>query len=327
MSDGPRLPDTIQTIPEALAFWAEQTPDAPALRALDGRALSHRELLRAAAGVVARLRVLGVEPGDLAVFVLPPGFEACVAMLGGMMGAVAVPLPPAATDHELARDLERLPVRLVVAGGAEAERVREVAARLGIDAVSVEELSDPSPTGATAGAEAVAVGPDDTAVILHTSGTTGAPKRAPRSHRALVAGSRAAYRTHRVDAGRCLAAGGGAAQHLRAGESAQCRAERRKLCRRAGARPGGVRRLAGRRRGQPGRFSRQRTSASSWRWRRGRGGRRAPGNGRDCASSAPGRSRCRPHATAGGADAGRADPGHVRHERGAFHHRVGFGRR
>ena len=33
------------------------------------------------------------------------------------------------------------------------------------------------------------------------------------------------------------------------------------------------------------------------------------------------------NAAAGGADAGRADPGDVRHERGAFHHRVGFGRR
>ena len=27
----PRLPDTVQTIAETLAFWAERTPQAPAL--------------------------------------------------------------------------------------------------------------------------------------------------------------------------------------------------------------------------------------------------------------------------------------------------------
>ena len=42
-------PTPSETIPEALIFWAERTPDAPALRAIDGRAWSHRELLTAVA--------------------------------------------------------------------------------------------------------------------------------------------------------------------------------------------------------------------------------------------------------------------------------------
>jgi acyl-CoA synthetase (AMP-forming)/AMP-acid ligase II len=188
----PRLPDAIETLPEALAFWAERTPDAPALRSLDGRALSHRELARTAANVVSRLRALGIGPDDRVAFVLAPGFESCVAMLGGMTGATAVPLPPDATDHELARDLARLPVCLIV--GPEAERVDEVAARLGIAAVGAGELCQPSPPRGLLRVDDVPVRPDSLAAILHTSGTTGAPKRAPRSHRALLRGARAASR-------------------------------------------------------------------------------------------------------------------------------------
>lgn len=193
MSDDPRLPGSMQTLPAALAYWAERTPDAPALRSLDGRALTHRTLFRAAGAVVYRLRALGVGPGDRVAVVLPPGFDACVAMLGGMMGATAVPLPPEATDHELARDLGRLPVRLVVVDGPEAERVSDVAARLGVAAVGAGELCWPTPTGESMGIADVAPGPDSVAAILHTSGTTGAPKRAPRTHRALTVGARAAF--------------------------------------------------------------------------------------------------------------------------------------
>jgi acyl-CoA synthetase (AMP-forming)/AMP-acid ligase II len=192
VNGGLLLPETIATIPAALAFWADLTPDALALRSLDGRALSHGELFRVTAGVAARLRALGVDPGDGVAFVQPPGFAACVAMLGAMMGVVAVPLSPEATDHELTRDLERLPPRLVVTGGAEAERVRDVAATLGIATVDVDELVDLSRLETVSGVEAPDVAPDSTAAMLHTSGTTGLPKRVPRSHQALVVGSRAA---------------------------------------------------------------------------------------------------------------------------------------
>jgi acyl-CoA synthetase (AMP-forming)/AMP-acid ligase II len=113
-------------------------------------------------------------------------------MLGSMMEAVAVPLPPDATDRELCRDLQRLPPRLLVAGGVDAERVRDVGAKLHIATVLVDELICPSLSDAEPFVEVPAVDPDCTAVILHTSGTTGLPKRAPRSHRALLVGSRAA---------------------------------------------------------------------------------------------------------------------------------------
>ncbi len=196
MSVGPilslTLPESILTIPDALVYWGERMPHAPALRAMDGRAFSHRELLGAMDGVVRELRSLGVTREDRVAFVVPPGFEACVAMLGTMMGAVAVPFHPDATDYELTRDLERLTTRLVVTSDANARAARDVAASMNIASVSVDDLLIRGGTRSVQDREQWSVDPDSTAVILHTSGTTGFPKRVPRSHRALVAGSRAA---------------------------------------------------------------------------------------------------------------------------------------
>src|SRR5215212_3169927 len=99
------LPETIHTIPEALTFWAERTPDAPALRAIDGREWSHRELLRAVGAVASRLCTLGIAGDTRVALVLPPGVEASIALLGAMVASVAAPLNPGSTSDELTRDV------------------------------------------------------------------------------------------------------------------------------------------------------------------------------------------------------------------------------
>src|SRR5215212_4179247 len=187
MSENLTLPETVHTIPEALLFWAERTPDAPALRAIDGRAWSHRELLQAVGDVAGRLSALGIDSDARVALVLPPGVEASIALLGAMVAAVAVPLNPEATSHELTRDLQRLAPRLVVKGGSSAGPSESVAVALGIATVSVDDLLAP------AGHEVGPAGglprrdPESIAVILHTSGTTASPKRVPRPHRTYLA--------------------------------------------------------------------------------------------------------------------------------------------
>ena len=185
------LPETIQTIPAALAFWAERTPDAPALRAIDGRTWSHRELAAAVGGVAKRLAELGIAEDARVALVLPPGVEASIALLGTMSAAVAAPLNPGATTDELTRDLRRLGPRLVVTGGASAAASQRVAAAMGIATIGVEELLVPEghPTRSDTGLPRR--DPDSTAVILHTSGTTAEPKRVPRPHGTYVACARA----------------------------------------------------------------------------------------------------------------------------------------
>jgi acyl-CoA synthetase (AMP-forming)/AMP-acid ligase II len=187
-----RLPNTIQTIPAALAFWAERTPDAPALRAIDGRGWSHCELLGAISVVASRLSALGVKHDEQVALVLPPGVDACIALLGAMVAAVASPLNPGSTPHELSRDLQRLAPRLVVTGGTTAEACQDVAAALGLATIPVDNLlaSDDRPAVPVDGLPPR--DPDSIAVILHTSGTTASPKRVPRPHRTYAASARAA---------------------------------------------------------------------------------------------------------------------------------------
>src|SRR5215213_1806386 len=178
-SESLTLPETIHTIPEALAFWAEQTPDAPALRAIDGRAWSHRELLQVVSDVAGRLTALGIDSDGRVALVLPPGVEASIALLGAMVAAVAAPLNPESTSHELTRDLQRLAPGLVVTGGSFVGASESVATALGIATVNVDDLLAP------AGHQVVPAGglprrdPERIAVILHTSGTTAPPKRVP----------------------------------------------------------------------------------------------------------------------------------------------------
>ena len=117
MSHELRLPDDIETISDVLAFWAERTPGAPALRAPDGRAWSHHELHVAICQVVHRLSSLGIPHDARVALVLPPGVEASIALLGVMATAIAAPLNPESTPHELKRDLQRLAPRLLITGG------------------------------------------------------------------------------------------------------------------------------------------------------------------------------------------------------------------
>jgi acyl-CoA synthetase (AMP-forming)/AMP-acid ligase II len=141
------------------------------------------------AEVAKRLAARGIERGDRVVLVLPPSADAAVVLLGTMAAAAAAPLNAASTVHELTRDMERLSCQLVVTDGSEAGCAAEV---LGIATVGMHALTECGNPSPVADIALSAVTPDDIAVILHTSGTTGFPKRVPRPHRTLIAGAHAA---------------------------------------------------------------------------------------------------------------------------------------
>jgi acyl-CoA synthetase (AMP-forming)/AMP-acid ligase II len=184
------LPETLLTIPEALAFWARQTPYAPALHGVDGRELSHLELQQLICGIAARLVSMEIHPDERIAVVLSPGLDQALALLGAMMVAAAMPLDPRATPDELARDLRRLPPRLIMTADSSDATMREIAQRLALPVMTVDDAQRYHPASAGQ-ARFPARRPEDIATILHTSGTTGNPKRVPLPHRAFVAGSRA----------------------------------------------------------------------------------------------------------------------------------------
>jgi acyl-CoA synthetase (AMP-forming)/AMP-acid ligase II len=152
------------------------------------------ELWNVVAAVANRLGAIGVQREDRVALLLQPGIAAAAALLGTMAAAAAVPLDPKSTRDELSRDLTRLRPRIVVTDSAHAAQSDAVAAEVGTIVVHADDLVMPrGPQMASDPVGVMARGdPESIAVILHTSGTTGLPKRVPLPHRTLVAGAGAA---------------------------------------------------------------------------------------------------------------------------------------
>lgn len=139
MSDGLRLPEGIATIPAALDFWAERTPDALALLAFDGESWSYRALRDAVAQTAQRLLIAGTRPGA-PVALLPGSAEACIALLAAGIVGAAVPLNPRSTGAELRRDLGRLGASILIAEGTSGAAGHEAATAVGMVTLDVDEL-------------------------------------------------------------------------------------------------------------------------------------------------------------------------------------------
>ncbi|MAG30947.1 MAG: fatty acid--CoA ligase [Deltaproteobacteria bacterium] len=145
----------------------------------------------------------GVVPGDRVAIAMrnyPEWILSFAAILS--VGGIAVCMNAWWTADELAYGLEDSGTKLLI---ADIERIRTAEAslaRLGVRAVvvrhdrqdgeppdGVDRMDDVLTTGAPM--PEVEVGPEDDATILYTSGTTGSPKGAVSTHRAVLSASRA----------------------------------------------------------------------------------------------------------------------------------------
>jgi long-chain acyl-CoA synthetase len=170
---------------EALAARLAGRPDDPAVKS-EGRWVARREIAALAGTVDARLRDGGVEAGHAVGLVLrntPAGFAALVGLTAA--GRPIALISPFQSAEAIAADVERLKLAGVVAEGRDWTPAVVAAARAagsaGVD------IGDPT---AVAGLErrdfaADHVRAPDVAVLMLTSGTTGAPKRIPLSRRGL----------------------------------------------------------------------------------------------------------------------------------------------
>jgi acyl-CoA synthetase (AMP-forming)/AMP-acid ligase II len=191
----PRLPDTVQTIAETLAFWAERTPQAPALVTPGRPPITYAALWHCASGLADSLRRGGIHRNDRVMLVLPEGPHLAAALLGVMSATTAAAVSAALTAREIAAILPGLdaaaaivPPRLpaAIAQTLSQHHVPIFELRMDGDAHDIA-LAGRAPVAAARGEPAE---PQDTATFNQTSGTTGRPKWSPRSQSGVIQGGR-----------------------------------------------------------------------------------------------------------------------------------------
>jgi malonyl-CoA/methylmalonyl-CoA synthetase len=167
-------------------------PDAVAIAA-PGSKLAYGELSAAVDRTAAALAARGVAPGDRVALVAGNRPETAVAVLAVLAaGGVAVPVNTAYTAAEVAPRLADAEPRLVVTGEEHQGMVDEALAVLwerGDEPparVDLGELAREAARGG-AGPRATRPAPEDPALLVYTSGTTGRSKGAVLTHGNLAA--------------------------------------------------------------------------------------------------------------------------------------------
>ena len=220
------------TIPTLLASRASVVPDKFALE-FESRRWTYAALDEVSTLLAQAAAQRGVNKGDrIAVVSVNTDLSIIVFIAAAKLGALFVPLNPAATDDDLHYMLSHSGASVVVCQPEHVERTRSITERideaeaqaaagctphntrvidmneLGLTASDTSTLFE-SVKRLVARREEVAlpdVGPDDPAIVIYTSGTTGFPKGVVHTQSNYVlAGEAFVARLHLQPSERCLA--------------------------------------------------------------------------------------------------------------------------
>src|SRR6478736_1717404 len=159
----------------------------------DGLSFTHEDVASLVTELAGRLATAGVQKGDRIAIVLPNGPEIVLCLFAiGLLGAVAGPLNQDYTEAEFRFYLSDLDPRFVIAGSEAPTPLVAAADELPVIEATAAR-SGARPTFRLNGRELTTAssfdrgGPEDAALLLHTSGTTSRPKQVPLLQRNLTA--------------------------------------------------------------------------------------------------------------------------------------------
>ncbi len=177
---------------DTVAGLLDSDATGPALLTIDGAALDHPGLRAEVERLAGQLRGAGLGPNDRIAIVLPNGPEMALVLLAAMAVGCAAPLNPNSREDEFRFSLEDLHAAALVTFVGEAPAAH-AAAPAGTRALPVRGSGlaiDIGTVGERVAQDTPRPGPDDQALVLHTSGTTSRPKIVPLRQRNLAMSAR-----------------------------------------------------------------------------------------------------------------------------------------
>ena len=191
------LPERFNIAVACCDAWAAAAPDRPCLihDPLGAtRTLTYGELRKRADALAWDMKRRGIGPGDRVALLLPQGFDGAVAhMAVYKLGAIALPLALLFGSDAVAHRLETAGAKAIVTTNEGLAKLKGMGRRP--RTLEIVYSTDGADGGVIdlAGAQradtpflTVETGPNDPALMIFTSGTTGPPKGALHGHRVLI---------------------------------------------------------------------------------------------------------------------------------------------
>ena len=187
-----RNPSDPQTIADLLA---PHPAESPALQDERGASTTYGELRELVSATAETLGRGGIGRGDPVALVLDNGPHMAAAFVAVASAAAAAPLHPGLREREFRESLESLAAKALIVEENSDTPAASAARELGVPVLPLERTgpagefrlgSGPAGTAARPGP----AGSGDTALLLHTSGTTSRPKLVPLSQANLARSAR-----------------------------------------------------------------------------------------------------------------------------------------
>jgi len=156
----------------------------------DGESVTYGDLVLRARSFASFLSSRGIKKGDRVAIFLPNSIEFVTAVFGvSLAGAVSVPVNSAFKTEEVAFYLGHSGAKLIVTGDDLMNTALEASAGGDAEAVSIKGNAAVWKYPERRSGEFVdsTVNPDDEAIYLYSTGSTGKPKRVARTHFNLAA--------------------------------------------------------------------------------------------------------------------------------------------